>query len=892
MANAPLTDREARAARWERVQALFHLAAEQPPNEWREIVARASGGDESLVREVLELLEDDARDVAILDGGIEHAAQAILEHSDGDHLPTHPFGAWRVTRRLGEGGMGVVYLATRDDLGSAAAVKVLRDAWLSPARRRRFADEQRTLARLLHPGIARLYDAGTLPEGTPWFVMEYVEGRSLTEHCRVTNCGLQERLRLFREVCEAVRHAHQHLVVHRDLKPSNILVTNEGSVKLLDFGIAKQLETLGSEEATRTGLRLMTPAYAAPEQVQGGDVGVHTDVYALGVVLYELLAGRVPFEVAGHTPAEAAAMITGSDAERPSVMAAHRERTPLPNVSPTSWSDLDVLCLTAMHKDPARRYRSVEALIRDIDHFVAAEPLEARPDSLRYRASKFVRRNARDVTLASLALTLLIGLTAFYTIRLTRARNEAVAEAARSQRIQRFMLSLFDAGDAMAAPAESLRVVELLARGVHEAGALSGEPVVQGELLETLGSVYMQLGQLPKADSLLRASLVRRRSALPAESPDVARGMVALGLLRDAQAEYAPAESLVRAALETSKRTLPPTHPAIARATTALGRILENRGDYAAAIPVLEDAAARFAIQGDTTADLAETLTELANCHFYEGRYAISDSINRRVLALDRALHGERHPNVGDDLINLGAVQFEWGHLPEAEKYYREALDIFRNWYGEDNPETASSLTMLGRVLVSQKRLDEAQTLLSRAVGITERVYGPVHPRVASALNELGRIAQQRGQLDEAEHDFTRMADVYKKVYNDKHYLIGIALSNLAGVRQERGDNAGAERIFREVLRRYSDVLAPDHQLVAIARIRLGRAVLRQGRAGDAEKETRAGYDVMAKQKEQPATWMKFARTDLAAEYDSLGRTADAQRFRRELADTAAAIRK
>ncbi|MEO7965986.1 MAG: serine/threonine-protein kinase [Gemmatimonadaceae bacterium] len=826
MTSTPPPDRDLHAERWERAQAIFHDAVERPRTEWEALIAQASGGDETLVREVLDLLDSDSRDIAILDAGVEHAAQQILEWHDDEFVPTEMFGAWRATARLGEGGMGVVYRATRDDLGSVAAVKVLRDAWLSPARRRRFADEQRTLARLVHPCIARLYDAGTSAEGTPWFVMEYVEGRSLTAYCRETNAGLRERLRLFHEVCEAVRHAHQHLVMHRDLKPSNILVTTDGSVKLLDFGISKQLVPLDDDGPTRTGLQLMTPAYAAPEQLRGGDIGVHTDVYSLGIVLYELLAGRVPFEIAGRTSTGIAEMITTREAERPSTIARNSPQSALTIVGAIAWSDLDVLCLTAIQKDPARRYRSVEALIRDVDHFVAGQPLEARPDSLRYRATKFARRNARDVTLTVVALVVIVAMTTLYLTRLATARNEALVEAGRAHRIQRFMLSLFNAGDEMAAPAESLRVLDLLARGVHDAGALSAEPVVQGELLETLGSVYMQLGELSRADSLLQASLTKRRNALPADHPDVSRGMMALGLLRDAQAEYAPAESLVRAALATSKRTLPPSHPAIARTSTALGRVLENRGEYAAAIPVLEEAARLHMARSD---------------------------------------------------------------LPEAEQYYRQAVDIFRAWYGTDNPETASSLTMLGRVLVSEKRLDEANTLLTQALAITEHVYGPVHPRVASALNELGRISQKRGNLDEPERDFQRTADVYRKVYADKHYLIGVALSNLAGVRQEKRDNAGAERTFREVLRRYADVLAPDHQLVGIAKIRLGRAILRQGRAADAEHESNAGLAIILHQTQPPASWMQFARTDLAAEYDALGRSADAGRVRRELADSAKA---
>ncbi len=306
-------------------------------------------------------------------------------------------GPYRVLRLLGEGGMGVVYLVEREDVGGRAALKLLRDAWVSPSRRARFLAEQRTLAQLDHPGIAQLHDAGTLPDGTPWFAMEYVEGVPLTEYCRAHGSGLGERLRLFRAVCEAVQHAHRHAVIHRDLKPSNILVKADGAVKLLDFGIAKQLEPTGpATDPTRTGLRLMTPAYAAPEQVEGGRLGVETDVYALGVLLFELLSGRLPFELAGLSPHEAARRVLEQEPPRPSQIADRPVQA-----SRAAWADLDVLCLTAMQRVPSRRYPSVEALIRDLDHHLAGEPLDARPDSLAYRVGKLLRRNARAVMVAS-----------------------------------------------------------------------------------------------------------------------------------------------------------------------------------------------------------------------------------------------------------------------------------------------------------------------------------------------------------------------------------------------------------------------------------------------------------------------------------------------------------
>src|SRR6266704_958468 len=283
------------AARWERVQAIFHEVADLPQPAQRALLETECREDPALMVEVLGLLEEDARGNSLLDRDAADVAGQVLDVAIPPAFLNQDFGPYRISNVLGQGGMGVVYLAERKDLGSVAAIKILRDAWLSPERRERFASEQRTLAQLNHPAIARLYDASTLPDGTPWFVMEYVEGVPLTTFCEEHASSITERLRLFRAVCEAVEHAHRHLIVHRELKPSNILVTPDGSVKLLDFGIAKQLDSLdGPVDQTKTGLRMMTPAYAAPEQILGEPIGMHTAIYTLGVVMHEVLTGRLP----------------------------------------------------------------------------------------------------------------------------------------------------------------------------------------------------------------------------------------------------------------------------------------------------------------------------------------------------------------------------------------------------------------------------------------------------------------------------------------------------------------------------------------------------------------------------------------------------------------------
>lgn len=863
------------ADRWEQVQSLFHRALELPATERAAFVRHECASDPALASEVLALLEEDASSTSPLDRNLEDLARAVI----GGAPAIAQLGPYRVVSVLGEGGMGVVYLAEREDLGTRVAIKMLRDAALSPARRERFAREQRTLARLSHPGIARLYDAGTMPDGTPYIVMELIEGVPITDYCRMRSLELTERLRLFRAVCDAVQFAHRHAIVHRDLKPSNVLVSSEGEVKLLDFGISKQLDDLDTADGARTALRFMTPAYAAPEQIRGEPVGTYTDVYALGVMLYELVTGELPFDLSGRTPAQADAWMLEHEPERPSLVRRRRAGSP---GGGASWSELDVLILTAMQKDPLHRYRTVEALVRDVDHYLHGQPLEARPVSLRYRTAKFVRRNWRPVAAGGFAAAALVMLVGFYTVRLTAARDAARAEAARTQRIQSFMLNLFDAGGDAAGPADTLRVITLIDRGAREARALDREPQVQGELLHTLGGLYEKLGNFPRAETLLQAGLERRRSASGPRSADVGQSLVALGLLRADEAKYDDAERLVREGVDVMRHALPPADPAPIRAQADLARVLVDRGDYDKAIPMLEDAAKRLAAVAPGDPDVARTLKELADAHFYAGHYPASDSLNHLLLAMDRKRYGERHPHVADDLINLGAVQFDTGHYPEAERYYRQALDINLPFYGPEHPEIASDLTMLARALVYETGKEaEAKALLTRALRIRERVYGPDHPNVASTLNDLGNLAEKHDDHAAAAAYFTRMLDIYHKAYGEKHYLVGIALANLATTHMDAKEFAQAEPIFRHAIDVFAAAQGPEHMNVAIGRIKLGRTLLGLGRYGEAERESVAGYQILSKQAAPGVSWLKGARKDLAKIYAALGDSGKAREFRR-----------
>ncbi len=871
-------------AEWERLASLFESLAALAPDERRLRLAELRAGDPALHDRLAAMLDADDSPSLPLDRAVTVTADALL----GGAPTPRAIGPYRLERLLGEGGSATVHLATRPDVGHQVAIKFLRDAWLSPARRERFLSEQRTLAQLDHPAIAKFHDADTLPDGTPWLAMEYVAGTPITEHAERRALGLRERLRLVRDVAEALRHAHRQAVIHRDLKPSNILVTDEGAVKVVDFGIAKHLrdapgsdaEGAGPDNQTHTALRLMTLAYAAPEQLAGDPVGTYTDVYALGVVLHQLLAGRLPYDVAHATLDEARAIV----ARRPS---------PLPHDIAGSTpgrhlrSELEVLVSTAMHPDAARRYRDMDALVRDIDHVLAGEPLDARPDSLGYRGGTFVRRNAAAVTSAVAVTLAIVALVSFYTVRLRQARDAALAETARVAGIQRFTQSLFEGGDPSVAPADTLRVLTLLDRGVQEVRSLARDPRAQGELAFTLGAIYHKLGALARADSLLRESLTLRRRVGAADGM-VADGLVALALLRMDQAQHDSAEALVREAISLRAGEGGPDDEGQSADLVVLGRILEGRGDYPASREVLRRAVALEARRDASSADWVAAATALANTHFYAGEYDAADSLNLRILALDRARRGPRHPAVAEDLVNLGAAQFERGKYPEAERYYREALDITRGWYGENHHATAAGLTMLGRALVREERWEDAVSILEQALAIRERVFGMDHPNVASTVNELGTVELRRQRWDEAEQHYQRAARIYRATYNGKHYLIGIAMSNIGSVRMGRKDWTGAEAAMREALVRFTETLPAGNSNIAIARIKLGQSLTGGRKYREALDVTKDGYDVLSKEATPSMRFLQIARGSMATSSAALGDSAAAARWRADSVTAAA----
>jgi len=620
-------------------------------------------------------------------------------------------------------------------------------------------------------------------------------------------------------------------------------------------------------------LRPLTPPYAAPEPYSGGPLGVATDVFAIGPLGYELLSGRKPFE-AGPS---------GADPLGSRIEALQK----LPPLGPGSnsngrvaWDELDVIIRKAMHPDPERRYGTVEGFVRDLDHYLAGEPLEARPDSFSYRAGRFVRRNRRALAVTAAVVIGAIALSGYYTVRLAQARDAAIAEAERTQRIQSFVTALFDGGDDAAGPPDTLRVRDLIQRGVNEAVALQGEPAVQAGLFVTLATLQRQLGHLDEADSLNTRALAIRRELHGDDHPDVAASLTELARLRLDQARIDEADSLLSAAVRIVDRHLARTDARAIAAHAVLGTLHQERADWPAAITQQQDVLARLADRGDSPIEEADGMVQLASSHFYAGNLESSDSLNRIALDAYRRLRGDDHPRVADVMINLGAAEFERGRYEGAEQHYREALRRFEAWHGESHPATASALTMLGRALNFQGKDDEATAILTRALAIQERHFGTDHPRVASALNDIAMIQMRRGEHTQAQSLWQRAERIYLRIHGESHWLLGVTRSNLGTVNTRMNRPGRAEQYFRDAIRLFVESQGSNHLNTGIARIKLGRTLLGMRRWREAIEESKAGLGILEALPEAPQGFIDAAREDLQAAYEATGDKEALQRLR------------
>jgi serine/threonine protein kinase/Tfp pilus assembly protein PilF len=745
------------ADRWRALSPYLDEALELPTADRAAWLASIFARDAGLAVDLRKLLaeHDRVHEVRFLEQSVPLTSRAALTQS----LAGQAIGAYRLVSLIGQGGMGSVWLAERSDgrFEGHVAIKLLNIALMGRVGEERFRREGTILARLAHPHIARLIDAGVTPTGQPYLILEHVDGLSVDRYCDEHALGIEARVRLFLDVLEAVIHAHANLIVHRDIKPPNVLVSVDGRVKLLDFGIAKLIERDaewdpaggGTSALTREAGTALTPEYAAPEQVAGGAVTTATDVYALGVLLYVLLSGQHPAGDAVQSPATLMHAIVDTEPKRVSETAGSKKLRRLLR------GDLDTIVAKTLKKDAAERYGSVAALADDLRRFLRHEPISARPDTLRYRTARFVRRNARGVAMAAAVVLLLGGSTAFYTSRLARERDRAQREAAKATKVSEVMVGLLSGADPISnrARPEGLTVRGLLDAGAEQAQReLAGQPEVQAEIFTVLGRVYRRLGVFDKAQSLLEQALVVGRSAYGADSVRLAQTLNDLGAVLTDKGDYANAAAKLEEALMLRRKLLGTDHGDVAVTLVELGRVYQDQGFNQRADPLLrESLAIRRRVLGDEHRETAVSMNAVASVLRLNGDLSGAESLLRQGIELNRKTRGEYHANVGTSLHDLGVIAASRGDGASAEALFRQALTIHRRALGDKHPNVAATLNSLSRVLLQQHRYDEAAAALHNALDVARPALGNDHQLVAIYTINLAVVELARNQPETAE---------------------------------------------------------------------------------------------------------------------------------------------
>ncbi len=736
------------------------------------------------------------------------------------------FGAYTLVSPVGEGGMGSVWLAHRSDgrFEGRVAVKLLHMARLGRAAEERFRREGTILARLLHPRIAHLIDAG-VADGQPYLVLEYVDGQPIDRDCDARGLDVRARVRLLLDVLDAVAHAHANLIVHRDIKPSNVLVSADGQIKLLDFGVAKLLtgpdEPLDEDVArgaadpptspptvlptlTREHGVALTPEYAAPEQLTNGPITTGTDVFSLGVLMYVLLTGQHPIGVdRASSPADLFKSILGTNAPRPSdivtkataaqtterlaAIAAQRATTP-ERLQRVLKGDLDTIVAKALKKKPEERYPSVTALAEDLRRYLMNEPIGARPDSFFYSAGKFVRRNARPVIAGVTAALVLAAVVIFYTARLAAERDRARHEADKSAKVTSLLSQLLTGADPFAEKQEpTVRgVLDLAAARLSK--ELASQPELKAEIFPLLGQTYQRLSEYDKARPLLEESvrvsreLIARGEGLPDErNARLARSLRELGILERETGDLAKAKGLLEESLSLERNVHDNEHERVASALGDLGLTYQGLGQFDRAEPLFREALAiRLEVQGEGHADTATSYGDLAALRRLQGDPAGAEVLMRKGLEIDRKVRGPRNLSVAIDLNNIAVMVNEQGNYAESERLLRESLSILREVLGNKHRSVVSTLANLAYANYTLGRYDEAMPFIEESLAIGIPLLGEDHRAIATYRSYQAEILLAQGQPAKAEPLLRLALQTRRRVYTANDYRIG-AIESLLG---------------------------------------------------------------------------------------------------------------
>jgi eukaryotic-like serine/threonine-protein kinase len=843
--------------RWLRASRHLDRALDLPPHERAACLAALRAEDPESAADVEAMLA-------------EHhvlSAEGFLDTAAPLHLPDVPrpltgvtIGPYTLQAQIGHGGMGTVWSAVRSDgrFEGRAAVKLLNAALVGRAGEERFKREGTILARLTHPHIARLTDAGVTATGQPYLVLEHIDGQHIDRYCDDRKLGIDDRIRLFLDVQSAVAHAHANLIVHRDLKPSNVLVTGDGQVKLLDFGIAKLLgqddpNISSSTMLTVEGAHVLTPKYAAPEQVTGGRITTATDVYSLGVLLFELLSGVHPTGLDTATPAEFVKAVADTEplrlstaatqavnAGRAADLATRRATTP-ERLRKELGGDLETVLAKALKSNPAERYASLVEFSDDLRRVLNNQPIGARPDSLKYRAVKFASRHRPMIAAATVALVILVGLVAYYTVQLKAERDRARLQAAKASQVSELLTRLLTGADPYRTPdAKEPTVQNLLDIGAEQVSRdLNDQPELQAEMFTVIGRTYERMGATPKALPLLERALAIGRQTLGPDHARIAQSLNDLGVLYREQGRFDEAEKLLTESLAMRRRVLGSQNNYVAITLVELGRSLNERGRSNQAEPLFREA-----------------------------------------LAIRRAVYGDEHRETATSKSDLGMLLLRRGDLAGAEPLLRENVATTVRTLGADHPNAAWAKSMLASLLIAKGEAQPAETLLREAMDLNRRVFADKKIEYVGPLSTLSYALEVQGRLEEAQAVIEECLTVAQSALAADNPRVLTYMTSLARIRIARGDAAATEPALRFALEARQRFYPPDDWRIAQTQSLLGAALLAQQRYAEAEPLLIAADKGLEPIPGMPARARDANRAWLVSLYTASGRPQQAAAYR------------
>ncbi|HEY0458662.1 MAG TPA: serine/threonine-protein kinase [Pyrinomonadaceae bacterium] len=804
---------------WQQVKDIFSVVVELPPDERKSFIEEKAGGDYLIIREVRALLDSDEGAENFIENPLVAVSQLVRDETA---LTGKKIGSYLIEREIGRGGMGAVYRASRADehFEKRVAIKLIKRGFDTDDIIRRFRHERQILAALDHPNITRLLDGGATDDGLPYLVMDYVEGLPLTRYCEDKEFSVNERLNLFLQICSAVIYAHRNLIIHRDIKPSNILVTPGGVPKLLDFGIAKLMALDSPQTIERHSTQMMTPEYASPEQILGQPVTTATDIYSLGVVLYELLTRHRPFRIKGNNALEISKAITDSAPLKPSSIVTQGRKTGNGHwaVSVELRGDLDNIILMAIRKEPDRRYSSVEQFAADINRYLRGLPVAARQDTFSYRASKFIQRNKAAVAAGAGVFAALVG---------GLAATKRQAKIARRQRdkaeeINQFLQKMLASANPRSV-GKDIKVIEVLSIAAESLETdFPKQPEIAADLETTLGLTYLSLGQLESAEKHLKSALYTRQAVFPRKSLEVARSFHNYGKLLVEQSDFTRAEALYMEALRTLRQLFGNKNAEVAEVLESLGYLTGLQARYEESLRFYEEELnLQRALLGKNHPDVARTMGKLGNVWTVLDRREIAEPLHRQSLKILRKLHGRGHPDISSSIFNLvGTIYLE--HPEEAERLCLESVAMCRKILGEEHADTIWALYNLAYVLIHRRKYAEAEFSMREALAKRGANLPDEHVVVGSSLLLLGRALIGQGKYGEAKAAFEECLALRRRTLPAGHWQLATTGSFLGECLANLGEIVAGERMMLENYEIIREKLGANHRqtLQALERLR------------------------------------------------------------------------